>query len=80
MKLDKDVIRRRVSLMKDAGVLFKTGVEIGVDVSRETLEKKIMMLLFYAQVLKMREIYHWKDEWALVFILQWTILLNKHSI
>ena len=35
MKLDKDVIRRRVSLMKDAGVLFKTGVEIGVDVSRE---------------------------------------------
>ena len=39
MKLDKDVIRRRVSLMKDAGVLFKTGVEIGVDVSRETLEE-----------------------------------------
>ena len=79
MKLDKDVIRRRVSLMKDAGVLFKTGVEIGVDVSRETLEENYDVL-FYAQVLKMREIYHWKDEWALVFILQWTILLNKHSI
>ena len=25
--------------MKDAGILFKTGVEIGVDVSRETLEE-----------------------------------------
>lgn len=38
MKLDKDVVRRRIKLMKEAGVQFKTGIEIGVDISREDLE------------------------------------------
>ncbi len=37
MKLDKDVVRRRIKLMKEAGVQFKTGIEIGVDISREDL-------------------------------------------
>lgn len=38
MKLDKDVVRRRIKLMKEAGMQFKTGIEIGVDISREDLE------------------------------------------
>lgn len=38
MKLDKDVVRRRIKLMKEAGVQFKTGIEIDVDISREDLE------------------------------------------
>jgi len=38
MKLDKDVVRRRIKLMKEAGVQFKTGIEIGVDICREDLE------------------------------------------
>ncbi|MDK4214303.1 glutamate synthase subunit beta [Staphylococcus warneri] len=38
MKLDKDVVRRRIKLMKKAGIQFKTGIEIGVDISREDLE------------------------------------------
>jgi glutamate synthase (NADPH/NADH) small chain len=38
MKLDKDVVRRRIKLMKEAGIQFKTGIEIGVDISREDLE------------------------------------------
>lgn len=39
MKLDKDVVRRRIALMEEAGIVFKTGVEIGVDMDRETLEE-----------------------------------------
>lgn len=39
MKLDKDVVRRRIKLMEEAGITFKTGVEIGVDISREELEE-----------------------------------------
>ena len=35
MKLDKDVVRRRIALMKEAGIEFKTSVEIGVDISKE---------------------------------------------
>ena len=38
MKLDKDVVRRRIKLMEEAGIQFKTGIEIGVDISREDLE------------------------------------------
>lgn len=38
MKLDKDVVRKRVELMKEAGIEFRTDTEVGVDISRETLE------------------------------------------
>jgi len=31
MKLDKSVVERRVALMREAGVVFETGVEVGTD-------------------------------------------------
>lgn len=37
-KLDKSTLDRRLSLMEDAGILFKTGIEVGVDISCEELE------------------------------------------
>ena len=40
MKLDKDVVRRRISIMEASGIRFETDTEIGVDVSREALEEK----------------------------------------
>lgn len=39
MKLDKRSIDRRVTLMQNAGVTFKTGVNVGVDVKAEELLK-----------------------------------------
>ena len=39
MKLDKKVIDRRLKLMEDAGIHFKTGVDVGRDVSSKELEK-----------------------------------------
>ena len=39
MKLDKKVINRRVSLMEAEGVIFKTGVEVGKDISAANLVK-----------------------------------------
>ena len=39
MKLDKDVVRRRITLMTEAGITFKTNTNIGVDISREELEQ-----------------------------------------
>jgi glutamate synthase (NADPH/NADH) small chain len=32
-KLDKEVVKRRIKLMKDEGIIFLTGVNIGVDIS-----------------------------------------------
>ena len=40
MKLEKNVIDRRVELMKKEGVEFITGVNVGVDITAEDLKKK----------------------------------------
>jgi len=39
MKLDKSVIERRQKLMEEEGVVFRTGVNVGVDVTAEELLK-----------------------------------------
>ncbi len=36
-KLDKSVVQRRVQLMAEEGIVFKTGVNVGVDLSAEEL-------------------------------------------
>ena len=40
MKLDKSVIDRRVRLMEEEGVVFKTGVDVGRDVKASKLQKE----------------------------------------
>ena len=40
MKLDKDVVRRRIRLMEEAGIHFVTDTEVGKDISKETLESE----------------------------------------
>ncbi len=40
MKLDKSVIDRRMKLMEEEGVVFKTGVNVGVDITAEELKKE----------------------------------------
>ena len=39
MKLEKQIIDRRVKIMEAEGVVFKTGIEIGKDIKAETLKK-----------------------------------------
>lgn len=38
-KMEKSVVERRVNLMKEEGIEFKTGVNVGVDVSAERLKE-----------------------------------------
>ena len=38
MKLEKTVIDRRVKMMEEAGIVFKTGVNVGTDISAKELE------------------------------------------
>ncbi len=40
MKLDKSVIDRKIKVMEQEGVTFKTGVNVGVDVKAEDLKKE----------------------------------------
>lgn len=39
-KLDKTVVARRVDLLEKAGIVFKTGINVGVDVTAEQLDKQ----------------------------------------
>lgn len=38
MKLDKEIVLRRVRQLEDEGVVFKTGVEVGVDIDAQELK------------------------------------------
>ena len=38
-KLDKEVVKRRVKLMEEEGVIFRTGVNVGIDISVDELRK-----------------------------------------
>ena len=38
-KLEKNVIDRRIALLEEEGILFKTGVEVGLDVTTEELDE-----------------------------------------
>ena len=39
MKLEKEVIDRRIKIMEAEGIIFKTGVNVGVDIKAEQLKK-----------------------------------------
>lgn len=45
MKLDKSVIDRRIKIMEEEGVVFKTGVNVGADISAEELKKEFDAVL-----------------------------------
>lgn len=40
MKLEKEILDRRIRLMEAEGVIFKTGVDVGKDISPEELKKQ----------------------------------------
>ena len=39
-KLDKEIVKRRITLMKEEGIIFKTGVNIGVDKPANELKEE----------------------------------------
>jgi glutamate synthase (NADPH/NADH) small chain len=46
MKLDKGLVQKRVDLMTAEGITFKTGVNVGVDVKAEELNKNYDAVLY----------------------------------
>ncbi|UDI79159.1 glutamate synthase subunit beta [Staphylococcus taiwanensis] len=56
MKLDKDVVRRRVQLLTEAGITFKTSVEIGLDITREQLEQQYDAIILCTGAQKARDL------------------------
>lgn len=57
MKLDKvDVVQRRVDLMAEEGVTFKTGVEVGKDISAEKLRREFDAVVLCAGATQARDL------------------------
>lgn len=55
MKLPKDVIDRRISLMQEEGVVFQTGCEVGSDVTAEELNSTFDCIILCCGASKVRE-------------------------
>ncbi|PZD94643.1 glutamate synthase [Paenibacillus sambharensis] len=56
MKLDKQVVQRRVDLLSAEGVSFRTGVEIGKDIAAEQLREDYDAVVLCAGATKTREL------------------------
>ena len=56
MKLDKEVVERRVSLMEDAGINFHCGINAGVDLTYEALDEKYDAVIVATGARKQRDL------------------------
>ena len=56
MKLGKDIVDRRVNLMKDSGIEFITNVDVGKDITTEQLQKDFDALIFTTGATKARDL------------------------
>lgn len=56
MKLGKDVVDRRVNLMKDCGVEFITNVDVGKDIATAALQKEFDAIVFTTGASKARDL------------------------
>ena len=56
MKLDKDVVQRRVDLLGEEGITFKTGIEVGKDISAEELKAQYDAVVLATGATKPRDL------------------------
>lgn len=56
MKLDKDVVQRRVDILAEEGITFVTNTEVGKDISAEQLKKDFDAVVFTCGATKPRDL------------------------
>lgn len=56
MKLGKDVVDRRINLMKDCGIEFITNVDVGKDITTAALQKEFDAIVFTTGASKARDL------------------------
>ncbi|MFO1489738.1 MAG: glutamate synthase subunit beta [Kiritimatiellia bacterium] len=55
-KMEKSVIDRRVGILKQEGIIFKTGVNVGVTVKREDLDREFDAVVFCGGATRPRDL------------------------
>ncbi len=56
MKLDKSIIDRRIDIMKAEGIVFKTGVNVGQDITTDELQKEFDAVVICTGATKPRDL------------------------
>jgi glutamate synthase (NADPH/NADH) small chain len=56
MKLDKGVMQRRIDIMAEEGIEFKTGIEVGKDISAKELQKEFDAVVLATGATKPRDL------------------------
>lgn len=56
MKLEKRIIKRRIELMKAEGIVFHTNIDVGKDISKETLMKEYDAIVLCCGAKKPRDL------------------------
>jgi len=56
MKLDKSIIDRRLKVMEESGIVFKCGVNVGIDITKEELLEKFDRVVLCGGASKARDI------------------------
>ena len=56
MKLDKEVLQRRIDIIEAEGVVYRTGVEVGRDISANTLKKQFDAVVLATGATKPRDL------------------------
>ncbi|MCI9070467.1 glutamate synthase subunit beta [Clostridium sp.] len=56
MKLEKNIIKRRVDILKEEGIIFKTCVNVGIDISVEELNKEYDAIVITVGASKPRDL------------------------
>ncbi|GIS06367.1 MAG: hypothetical protein CM15mP109_11230 [Candidatus Dadabacteria bacterium] len=45
-KMEKHIIDRRINQLEEEGIIFKYGINVGIDITIEDLENKLMQLSY----------------------------------
>ena len=56
MKLEKNVIQRRLNILQAEGIQFKTGINVGKDITKKELEKEFDAIVFATGSKKARDL------------------------
>lgn len=79
MKLDKSVIERKINVMKAEGIIFKTGVNVGVDVKADELKAQFDSVILACGASEPRDIkVPGRDAKGIYFAVDYLTRVTKH--
>ena len=81
MKLEKKVIQRRLDILTEEGIVFKTNVNVGKDITKKELEKEYDAIIFATGSKKARDLHvKNRDCTGIYFAVDYLTKATKHLL